>query len=251
MRTPAEAVNLATALVQAARSIQPDVVPAADHDALVVILEALDIPFAACAGDEEIRAKILDQRLMHTLAMLRPWLDDRASGRRDDDHYAWSLAHLREQLAKHPAAGYRTDYAEVMADWAADRETATGLPDSGSDGGPMIPMVRAADHRPGCPDWCDIDDHEAWDGGDTRHHLAYAVGLSALPYEVNGSEHHESALVVLRQDAGSDPVIAVQMPPSRDEDNPANGVSMTLAEAAELRDNLTALIATGLTGDRP
>ena len=94
---------------------------ATDRDALALILEALDIPSAACQGDAEIRAKIVDERLIHTLGMLRSWLDDRASGKRDDDHFAWSLAYCRERLAEHPATGYRTDYAQVMADWAAER----------------------------------------------------------------------------------------------------------------------------------
>ena len=43
-------------------------------------------------------------------------------------------------------------------------------------------------------------------------------------------------------------MIAVEMPDSR-EDNPADGVPMTLAEAAELRDSLSSLIAEGQTGD--
>jgi len=93
---------------------------AADHDALAAILEALDIPYAASVGDEQIRAKILDARLMHTLIMLRGWLeDDRPGWQRQH-----SLDYLRERLAEHPAAGYRTDYAEVMADWAAGRKAA-------------------------------------------------------------------------------------------------------------------------------
>src|ERR1022692_752978 len=95
-------------------------IAATDHDALVVILEALDIPFAACAGDEEIRAKILNERLIHTLGMLREWLSPVGAG--DEHRAAWSLGYLREQLAKHPATGYRTDYAQGLADWAAGRE---------------------------------------------------------------------------------------------------------------------------------
>jgi hypothetical protein len=113
--------------------------PATDHDALAAILEALDIPFGASTGDEEIRAKILSERLIHALGMLSDWLNPPAPG--DERHAAWSLAYLREQLAKHPATGYRTDYAQVMADWTAERAgkgldlDASGLPDSGSDGG--------------------------------------------------------------------------------------------------------------------
>ena len=106
---------------------------ATDRDCLRLILEALDIPHAACQGDAEIRAKIVDERLIHTLGMLRNWLDDRAGGKRDDDHFAWSLGYLREQLAEHPATGYRTDYAQVMADWAAERAAGVAAID-GRDG---------------------------------------------------------------------------------------------------------------------
>jgi hypothetical protein len=93
--------------------------PATDRDALLLILEALDIPYAATVGDEEIRAKILGQRMNHTLAMLSDWLNPPVPG--DERHAAWSLDYLRERLAEHPAAGYRTDYAEVVADWKAER----------------------------------------------------------------------------------------------------------------------------------
>ena len=105
---------------------------ATDLDALALIAEALDIPYAACAGDEAIRAKILDARILDTVIMLRSWLQDRAAGTFGDDHFAWRLGYLRERLAEHPATGYRTDYAEVLADWRA-RGTYR-LPDAGSDG---------------------------------------------------------------------------------------------------------------------
>ena len=84
-----------------------------------------------------------------------------------------------------------------------------------------------------CPDWCEIDDHDEVDGSAvTRHEMSYGVELSALPYEVPGcaragrtaAQHHEEALVVLRQDGnGSVPVIAIQMPEPRDEPNPVSG----------------------------
>ena len=102
-----------------------------------------------------------------------------------------------------------------------------------------------------CPPWCAVDDHEQWGG--TTHHKGYAVELRALPYEVGCARTgvtvaYESANVVLSQDDGCAPVIAIEMPDSR-EANPADGVPMTLAEAAELRDSLSSLIAEGQTGD--
>ena len=40
-------------------------------DALTAVREALDIPHAATVGDDETRAKILDERLGHTVVMLQ------------------------------------------------------------------------------------------------------------------------------------------------------------------------------------
>jgi hypothetical protein len=72
------------------------------REVIDVVLEALDIPYAATAGDEEIRGEILDQRLMQLVVSLRALRDD--PGR----DAAWMLAYLRERLAEHPAAGYQT-----------------------------------------------------------------------------------------------------------------------------------------------
>lgn len=72
------------------------------REVLDVVLEALDIPYAATAGDDETRQKILDQRLMQLVVSLRTLRDD--PGR----DAAWTLAYLREKLAEHPATGYRT-----------------------------------------------------------------------------------------------------------------------------------------------
>ena len=44
-------------------------------DALAAVREALDIPHAATVGDDETRAKILDHRLGHAVAMLQSILD--------------------------------------------------------------------------------------------------------------------------------------------------------------------------------
>lgn len=133
-----------TAVADTAEPVDSKEIPATDHDALVVILEALDIPYAACVGDDEIRAKILDERLGHTLVMLRDWLDPDHPGYADDHHRAWSLGYLREKLARHPATGYRTDYAEVMADWAVKHPPAGGAGDPDATGPPAIGATRAA-----------------------------------------------------------------------------------------------------------
>ena len=81
------------------------------RDALGAVLEALDIPHAATVGDEETRAKILAERTGHAVVMLRAVLHE--------EHPApdipWSVAYLRERLAEHPAAGYKT-WAERMAE---------------------------------------------------------------------------------------------------------------------------------------
>jgi len=72
-------------------------------DALAAVLEALGIPYAATVGDDEIRAKILDERTGHAVVMLRGILGEDAT--RD---IPWSVAYLRERLAEHPATGYKT-----------------------------------------------------------------------------------------------------------------------------------------------
>jgi hypothetical protein len=86
------------------------------REALEVILEALDIPHAATHGDDEIRDKILDRRLMQTVTTLRAILDDGPD--RPDVDVAWNLGYLREKLAEHPATGYRT-WDEATAETAA------------------------------------------------------------------------------------------------------------------------------------
>jgi hypothetical protein len=99
------------------------VIPAGPaRDALEAVRDALAIPFAATAGDEEIRAKILDQRLGYAVAMLRGILGDDPTA-----DVPWSVAYLRAQLAKHPAEGYKT-WDERMAELEAAR-AAAGLVD--------------------------------------------------------------------------------------------------------------------------
>jgi hypothetical protein len=72
-------------------------------DALTAVREALDIPHAATVGDDETRAKILDERVGHTVTMLCGILGQDATV-----DIPWSVGYLREQLAKHPAEGYKT-----------------------------------------------------------------------------------------------------------------------------------------------
>jgi hypothetical protein len=84
-------------------------------NALTAVREALDIPHAATEGDEEVRAKIMEQRVMHTMLFLRGILDrDRRSYRSAED----DVAYLRDRLAEHPAEGYKT-WDESMAELEA------------------------------------------------------------------------------------------------------------------------------------
>jgi hypothetical protein len=68
------------------------------------VLEALDIPYAATMGDDQIRAKIVEHRLGHAVVMLKSVLGE--------DHpapdTAWAITYLRARLADHPAVGYKT-----------------------------------------------------------------------------------------------------------------------------------------------
>jgi hypothetical protein len=93
----------------------PAISASPERAALAAVLEALDIPYAATVGDEETRAKILDQRLGHAVAMLRGVLGEDAAA-----DVPWSVAYLRAQLAKHPAEGYKT-WDERMAELDAAR----------------------------------------------------------------------------------------------------------------------------------
>lgn len=85
------------------------------RDALVAVREALDIPHAATAGDEEIRQRIFDRRLIQVTTMLRFVLDE------DDADVAWHVAYMRGEVAKFPATGYRT-WEEAADERAASKE---------------------------------------------------------------------------------------------------------------------------------
>jgi hypothetical protein len=92
-------------------------------DALRVVHEALAIPHAATVGDDEVRAKILDQRLGRAVAFLDALFECLEDGR--DTMIPWSVGYLRERLAEHPATGYRTwdeRTAELEAAQAASEE---------------------------------------------------------------------------------------------------------------------------------
>jgi hypothetical protein len=95
------------------------------RDALQAVLEALDIPHAATVGDDQKRAKILDERLGHAVCMLQGIL-----GRDVHPDVPWSVAYLRARLAEHPAEGYKT-WAERMAELDAARE-GTPAPGTGT-----------------------------------------------------------------------------------------------------------------------
>ncbi len=77
-----------------------------------VMIEAIDIPYAATTGDDEIRARILSQRMLVMLVSVKA-LFARDGLTRDA---GWTVGFIREQLAKFPATGYRTEYAEVIAE---------------------------------------------------------------------------------------------------------------------------------------
>jgi hypothetical protein len=89
---------------------------AAARDALAAVLEALDIPHAATMGDQETRNKILLERAGHAVVMLRSVLD----GEHPAPDAPWSVAYLRERLAEHPAANYKT-WGERAAELDAAR----------------------------------------------------------------------------------------------------------------------------------
>ncbi|WP_405799309.1 hypothetical protein [Streptomyces sp. NBC_01506] len=85
-------------------------IPEPTHDLLTAALEALDIPHPATVGDGEAHAKVLADRVMHTVIALRNVLDGYPLG------IEWTTEYLRERLAEHPPTGYRA--------WGAPRDGA-------------------------------------------------------------------------------------------------------------------------------
>lgn len=79
-----------------------DLTPAQARQALQTVRDALDIPYPATAGDDKIRHAILEHRIRYAVLYLGRLLDGPALGP------DWELEYLRERLAEHPAAGYRT-----------------------------------------------------------------------------------------------------------------------------------------------
>jgi hypothetical protein len=67
---------------------------------LDAVREAIGIPHAATVGDDETRARILADRVMHAQIALDNVLDR-------GDEPGWSADYLRARLAEHPVTGYR------------------------------------------------------------------------------------------------------------------------------------------------
>jgi len=116
------------------------------HDALQAVREALDIPHAATVGDDEIRAKVMERRVMHAVTFLRGVLDLEPPPL----DIGWHVAYLRERLAEHPAAGYKTwdeAIAELRAAEAAKAEHAAAtMPGCGKC--ETAPAARPGETRP-------------------------------------------------------------------------------------------------------
>ena len=83
-----------------ASGIEPGTVA---RDILEAVREAIDIPNAATVGDQEIRDKILVERVSHAVVMLQSILDEPST-----TYIPWSVDYLSARLAERPAAGYRT-----------------------------------------------------------------------------------------------------------------------------------------------
>jgi hypothetical protein len=75
----------------------------AAREALAAVLKAIDIPNAATQGEQELRDKILLERVGHAAVMLRGILGE-------DAHpgIPWSMGYLRARLVEHRATGYMT-----------------------------------------------------------------------------------------------------------------------------------------------
>lgn len=69
---------------------------------LDVVLEAIDLPHPATAGDDETYRQILDNRVSLALSVARAALAE------EPDNIGWNADYLRRKLSEHPATGYRS-----------------------------------------------------------------------------------------------------------------------------------------------
>jgi hypothetical protein len=76
------------------------------RDLLAAVLAAIDIPHPATIGDQPAQREVLAERAMHAAITLRAVL--RLDGTLHPADLAWETAWLRQQLAEHPPAGYKT-----------------------------------------------------------------------------------------------------------------------------------------------
>ncbi|MGW7604463.1 hypothetical protein [Streptomyces antimycoticus] len=88
-----------------------DRIPEPVADLLRAVLEALDIPYPATIGDGEVHARVLGNRVMHTVIALHSVFDDVP-----DLGIEWTTAYLRKRLAEHPPTGYRAAGARTAAE---------------------------------------------------------------------------------------------------------------------------------------
>ena len=94
---------------------------------LEAVREAIDIPHPATVGDGERHGEVLARRAIVAVVLLQAALDGEAGS------MAASAAWCREELAKHPATGYRT-WNEAVAERHA-AEGARNQPQETTEGG--------------------------------------------------------------------------------------------------------------------
>jgi hypothetical protein len=117
-----------------------------------------------------------------------------------------------------------------------------------------------------CPPWCEIDDHDDFDGGEMRHSTWTSVDLSSYPYEVTSTEsgrpvvtqHCDSVIVSRVQLRNREPAIVLTSPDIQpdtghrtDPDDhlglPDGQILLTITEA---QDAALALLVMGSHADR-
>jgi hypothetical protein len=124
---------------------RPLVAEAADaahlRELLAVVLEALDIPYAATMGGEEVRSKLIADRSMMTVITLRAVVE----GLPRYTTIAEQAAYLREHLGAHPVRGYVTwdtavarreagqDYMQSVKPQTPEEKGEAPLPDAKSE----------------------------------------------------------------------------------------------------------------------
>lgn len=105
---------------------------------LAAVVEALDLPYAATVGGDEVRSKVVADRLMSVMVVMKAVV----AGLPRYTTIAAQVEHLRERVAEHPARGYVTwDTAIARREAGQDymQSVTAQTPEEAAQEGPTLP----------------------------------------------------------------------------------------------------------------